>query len=91
MEYAVALSQGERITLEDLPPALTERKQDVQGRQSERDGVIIPNGITLDEAERRVILHTLERHAGHRKKTADQLGISERGLRQKLKQYLEIE
>ncbi|MED4586129.1 sigma-54 dependent transcriptional regulator [Brevibacillus choshinensis] len=91
VEYAVALSQGERITLEDLPPALTERKQDVQGRQSERDGVIIPNGSTLDEAERRVILHTLERHAGHRKKTADQLGISERGLRQKLKQYLEIE
>ncbi|MDF2683478.1 MAG: sigma-54-dependent Fis family transcriptional regulator [Brevibacillus sp.] len=91
VEYAVALSQGERIALEELPPVLTERKQDVQGRQSEKDGVIIPSGITLDEAERRVILHTLERHAGHRKKTADQLGISERGLRQKLKQYLEIE
>lgn len=91
VEYAVALSQGERITLADLPPALTERKQDVQGRHSEKDGVIIPSGITLEEAERRVILHTLERHAGHRRKTADQLGISERGLRQKLKQYFEME
>lgn len=91
VEYAVALSQGERITLEDLPPALIERQQDARERLSEGTGVTIPSGITLEEAERRIILHALERHAGHRRKTADQLGISERGLRQKLKQYFEMD
>lgn len=91
VEYAVALSQGELITVEDLPPALTGSKREGQERPLEPDGVTIPGGITLEEAERRIILHALERNGGHRKKTADQLGISERGLRQKLKQYLETE
>jgi two-component system response regulator AtoC len=91
VEYAVALSQGEVITLEDLPPALMDQKQGVRLSQAGKEGVTIPAGITLEEAERRIILHELERQGGHRKKTADQLGISERGLRQKLKQYLEME
>lgn len=91
VEYAVALSQGETITLEDLPPALTERHQGLRQFQAGKDAVVIPAGVSLEEAERRIILHTLDRLGGHRKKTADQLGISERGLRQKLKQYLEME
>lgn len=90
VEYAVALSQGEVITLDELPPALMERTAGLRQSRIDRDGVLIPAGITLEEAERRIILHALELHGGHRKKTADQLGISERGLRQKLKQYLEM-
>lgn len=91
VEYAVALSQAVMITLEDLPPTLTERQQGIRPAQDGKGGVTIPAGSSLEEAERRIIMHTLDRHGGHRKKTADQLGISERGLRQKLKQYLEWE
>jgi two-component system response regulator AtoC len=91
LEYAVALSQGDVIVLEDLPPALTKRQPSSKPSGPEVEGVFIPSGISLEEAERRIILHTLEQNGGHRKKTADQLGISERGLRQKLKQYLEAE
>ncbi|MFY0546362.1 sigma-54-dependent transcriptional regulator [Brevibacillus sp. H7] len=91
LEYAVALSQGDVIVLEDLPPALTKRQPSSKPSGAEVEGVFIPSGISLEEAERRIILHTLEQNGGHRKKTADQLGISERGLRQKLKQYLEAE
>ncbi len=91
LEYAVALSQGDMIVLEDLPPSLTRLQPTSRPLETDDDGVLIPAGISLEEAERRYILYTLERNGGHRKKTADQLEISERGLRQKLKQYLEAE
>ncbi|WP_035295779.1 sigma-54-dependent transcriptional regulator [Brevibacillus thermoruber] len=91
VEYAVALSQGEIITTEDLPFSVSERPSGSRTAPAGQEGVFIPAGMSLEEAERRIILYTLERNGGHRKKTADQLGISERGLRQKLKQYLESE
>jgi two-component system response regulator AtoC len=91
LEYAVALSQGDTIALEDLPPLLTQRQSNRKLSGSTAAGVLIPEGLPLEEAERIYILHTWERNGGHRKKTADQLQISERGLRQKLKQYLEAE
>lgn len=90
VEYAVALSQGDELTLEDFPPALIERQGMNRLFAANKDGLLtIPEGISLEEAQRRVILHALDKNRGHRKKTADQLEISERGLRQKLKQYME--
>ncbi|MFS0555901.1 sigma-54-dependent transcriptional regulator [Brevibacillus sp. 179-C9.3 HS] len=89
VEYAVALSHGDVLTLEDFPPALFARQGNGRPFQTSKNELTIPEGSTLEEAERRVILHTLEKNSGHRKKTADQLEISERGLRQKLKQYME--
>ena len=44
-------------------------------------------GVTLAEVERRVILATLAAHAGQRRKTAEALGISERTLREKLREW----
>ncbi|WP_279041686.1 sigma-54-dependent transcriptional regulator [Brevibacillus borstelensis] len=89
IEYAVALSAGEIITMEDLPASLVSQPTEKRLFPKSQEGVFVPANATLEEAERLVILHTLETNGGHRKKTADQLGISERGLRQKLKQYLE--
>ncbi|MCC0566520.1 sigma-54 dependent transcriptional regulator [Brevibacillus borstelensis] len=89
IEYAVALSAGEIITMEDLPASLVSQPTEKRLFPKSQEGVFVPANATLEEAERLVILHTLEKNGGHRKKTADQLGISERGLRQKLKQYLE--
>ncbi|MED1873746.1 sigma-54-dependent Fis family transcriptional regulator [Brevibacillus borstelensis] len=89
IEYAVALSAGEIITMEDLPASLVSQPTGKRLFPKSQEGVFVPANATLEEAERLVILHTLEKNGGHRKKTADQLGISERGLRQKLKQYLE--
>jgi len=89
IEYAVALSAGEIITMEDLPASLVSQPTGKRLFPKSQEGVFVPANATLEEAERLVILYTLEKNGGHRKKTADQLGISERGLRQKLKQYLE--
>ncbi|GED54040.1 sigma-54-dependent Fis family transcriptional regulator [Brevibacillus borstelensis] len=89
IEYAIALSAGEILTMEDLPASLVSQPTGKRLFPKSQEGVFVPANATLEEAERLVILHTLEKNGGHRKKTADQLGISERGLRQKLKQYLE--
>lgn len=47
----------------------------------------VANGLTLDEVEKQVILSTLDQLDGNRTKTAAQLGISLRTLRNKLKIY----
>jgi two-component system response regulator AtoC len=44
-------------------------------------------GLTLQEAEKKLIKAALEINNGHRKATAAMLGISERGLRYKISEY----
>ena len=43
--------------------------------------------LTLQEHEKILILKSLERHSGRRKDAADELGISERTLYRKIKEY----
>lgn len=88
IEYAVALSQDDRIELDDLPASVFSNNRLAKTNGSMEEGVFIPAGLSLAEAEKKIILYTLDRNGGHRIKTAQQLGISERGLRDKLKQYL---
>ncbi|WP_017754777.1 sigma-54-dependent transcriptional regulator [Calidifontibacillus oryziterrae] len=86
IEYAVALSDDDVIQLEDLP--LSQVKQlTSSSMELGSDMIVIRPGISLAEAEKEIILHTLKQNENHRKNTADILGISERTLREKLKQY----
>ncbi|MGN7471139.1 sigma-54-dependent transcriptional regulator [Brevibacillus sp. SAFN-007a] len=87
IEYAVALSENEVIEPRDLPEAVRENSGGSAAEKREGRGLFLPEGLTLAEAERLYILYTLEKNGGHRLNTARQLGISERGLRDKLKQY----
>ena len=50
---------------------------------------VVREGMKMEEVERGVILATLGRLGGHRKNTADALGVSERALREKIKKYKE--
>ena len=43
---------------------------------------------TLQEQEKLLIQQSLDRHQGKRKETAEELGISERTLYRKIKEYL---
>ena len=45
------------------------------------------SGLTLKAVEKKVIEATLKINKGKRKETAEMLGISERGLRNKIKEY----
>jgi DNA-binding NtrC family response regulator len=78
-ERAAVLSPGRTIGAAVIRPWLT-----VATDPGAADG---PNGATLEEVERQVILRTLGKHQGHRQRTASELGIGVRTLGLKLKKW----
>ena len=46
-----------------------------------------PDSLSLQNNERELIVKALEKHKGRRNKAADELGISQRTLYRKIKQY----
>jgi DNA-binding NtrC family response regulator len=80
IERAVVTAKGSILTPRDFPKELT------FGRMRMSSGEI-EVGATVYEAERKLILKTLEAQVGNRTKTAEILGISTRTLRNKLREY----
>ena len=79
MESAVVMCSGKEITLDDLPPTIS---------QSTAEAVInVPVGITMDEAEKMIIQQNLAANKGNKSKTADVLGIGRKTLHRKLSEY----
>lgn len=76
VESAVVMCSGDEIKKEDLPPAL----QNI----SEEKSIIIPMGITLEEAEMIIINENLAYNNGNKSKTAEVLGIGRKTLHRKL-------
>jgi DNA-binding NtrC family response regulator len=81
VEAAMVVCEGDRILPQHLP--LAARSSDERGKPS-ANGSELP---TLDELERRHIKRALEAAEGHRGNAAKILGISERNLYRKLKEY----
>ena len=46
-----------------------------------------PDGLTLDEIEKRTLEHVLRRTNGNRSLTAERLGISRRTIQRKIQDY----
>ncbi len=59
------------------------------GKTPARPASALPEGMQLEELERRYILQTLEAHGGSKKRTAGILGVTERTLRNKLNKWAE--
>jgi len=81
VERAVIVARTGWIEAEHLPPYI---------QALQRDGsptLVLPGGITLAEAERLLILHTLERVGGNKAEAARQLGIDVKTLRNRLKSF----
>jgi len=76
VESAVVMCSGDEIKLEDLPPALQ--------KSNDEKSIIIPMGITLEEAEMIIINENLAFNNGNKSKTADILGIGRKTLHRKL-------
>lgn len=87
IESAMVIADGEYIEWKDLPSEVRKDAPLFTNSTSVEAGVQALVGLPLKEIERMVILETLKKNNQHRKKTAAMLGISERGLREKLKQY----
>jgi DNA-binding NtrC family response regulator len=76
IERAVILCKG-RITLADLPHAVTQTTVDMDGADA----------VNLRGRERATILQTLESCGNNRRLAAEKLGISRRTLQYRLKEY----
>lgn len=84
LERAVVLTRDEYIDKEDLPPEIFERENIILLKDH-----LIPIyvGEDMKTIEKKVIEYNLKKFRQNRKNTAEALGISERNLRYKIKEY----
>ncbi len=76
IQRAIIFAEGDKIEPEDL--FLTENRTKIK---------LSDELVRLDEMEKRMIIMALKKTLGNRKKAAEILGISERTLRNKVKEY----
>jgi len=82
IERAVVVCDGDLLAARHLPPELAAHTM-----AASRDPADPPAGTSLDEAEKRLILKTLETTGGNKTRAAEILGISVRTLHNKLHRY----
>lgn len=75
---------GSEIQPAHLPAQLQPR---VRPSTNSEDGLVIPVGTSIAEAEKAMILRTLKAYGGNKSKTAATLGISTKTLYTKLQRY----
>jgi len=85
-ERVSVLEAGREVTAQTLTPLLT---GPIKVASAAANGIQYRDGQILSDAERDLILRTLERFGGHREKTAKALGIGLRTLGLKLKKWRE--
>ena len=85
VEHAVVLSKSEMIQLTDLPHSVQSRG--VIQSEVQLNHPIIEKGITLEEAEKQLIVRTIKECRGNRTAAAKKVGISRRTLHRKLHRY----
>jgi DNA-binding NtrC family response regulator len=83
IERSVIVAKGGRIRKEDLPPSVFSQKV----RSSGEPASGFPVGTTVDEAEKNLILKTLDATGQNKTRAAEILGISLKTLHNKLKKY----
>jgi len=77
IEHSFVLCQDELIHLSHLPSHLVPKDQ----------SMLVPNGLTLKEIEKRAIREALERHGWKKVATARELGIDKNTLRRKIMRF----
>ena len=81
IERALILARGEWIEVFHLPPYLRNPSAESSAK------LVLPLGITAAEAERELILRTLEKTGHNKAEAARQLGLDVKTIRNKLKSY----
>lgn len=83
----VVLCDGPRLDVRDIPPEIAQRPQLAGSSQPMAIGPGNLAGVALTELERQAISDTLAKTEGNREKAAKILGIGERTLYRKIKEY----
>jgi two-component system, NtrC family, response regulator AtoC len=80
IEQMVVLARGERLTVRDVPAA-------IRGGADLTKISVVRTGMTVEEAERQLIIQALKEMRGNRTRAAKKIGMSRRTLHRKLKKY----
>jgi DNA-binding NtrC family response regulator len=80
IEQMVVLARGERLTVRDVPAA-------IRGGADLTKINVVRTGMTVEDAERQLIVQALKETEGNRTKAAQRIGVSRRTLHRKLKEY----
>jgi len=80
MEQMVVLGREERLTLRDVPAT-------IRGAADLSKIIVVCPGMTVEEAEKQLIIQALKEMEGNRTKAADKIGMSRRTIHRKIKQY----
>jgi two-component system, NtrC family, response regulator AtoC len=83
IEHAVVLSRADKITPRDLPPWV--RNAPLTSPSPRQ--ILARNDLTVQEAEKELILRALKETKGNRTEAARRLGMSRRTLHRKLREY----
>jgi two-component system response regulator HydG len=78
----VVMSDRDKLDVHDIPPEIRQVRQLTGGRAPASLA-----GVSLNELEKQAIVDTLAKTQGNREKAAKILGIGERTLYRKIKEY----
>ncbi len=82
LERAVVLCRGDRITVRDLPATLR-----AGGTEAAPQKMLAQDNLTVEEAEKQLIIRALKETDGNRTAAAAKLGMSRRTMHRKLHTY----
>lgn len=82
IESSVVLAKGNIIQLEDLPPQVTQKEGEA------KSSITINLPTTMEEAEKKIILSTIEYCAGNKSRASELLDIGRKTLHRKLNEYM---
>ncbi len=83
IERMVVLSDGEKITLQDVPPSITKPVETFGNVRME----LPAENISLDEVEREIIRYALDMHNGNQSQTARYLSITRSALIYRMQKF----
>ena len=82
VERAVVLSRGDTLGAKDMPVFLNDTPEEARRDILSDSSLPLPERLNI--IEREIILHTLDKHHNNQSRAAQELGISESGLRYKI-------
>jgi len=82
LEHAVVMCRGDKLTAKDLPGSVRN-----MAAAADPQHLLARGDITLQEAEKQLIINALKETRGNRTLAAKRLGMSRRNLHRKLHQH----
>jgi len=87
LERAVIVCDGALVEIRHLPPNFGASRPATSRAMNDANSVVVPVGSTVEQAERELIMKTLQSTNNNKTRAAEVLGISLKTLHNKLKEY----